>query len=166
MRRWWTILLALGLLAAPAGARTIGEARKAAWLSVAHPGLGEYYNARWGPFFDPQVRQLTYDATADFAVGSTGEFAGVASFDGSNAAVTGQNQTQATSRVESLSRAPDGTIQLQLRGLTGRTYRIEVSTDLWQWTTLVTRTSQDGTLSFQDSAGSSGQPRFYRVVAE
>src|SRR5436309_471797 len=25
---------------------------EAAWLSVAHPGLGEYYNAGWGPFFD------------------------------------------------------------------------------------------------------------------
>ena len=40
------------LLAAGARARTIGDARKAAWLSVAHPGLGEYYNAGWGPFFD------------------------------------------------------------------------------------------------------------------
>jgi len=40
------------LLAGGAGARTAGDARKAAWLSVAHPGLGEYYNAGWGPFFD------------------------------------------------------------------------------------------------------------------
>jgi hypothetical protein len=40
------------LLAAGARARTIGDARKAAWLSVGHPGLGEYYNAGWGPFFD------------------------------------------------------------------------------------------------------------------
>ena len=39
--------------ALPAGARTIGDARKAAWLSVAHPGLGEYYNnAGWGDFFE------------------------------------------------------------------------------------------------------------------
>src|SRR5437773_11960449 len=35
-----------------AGGRTPGDARKAAWLSVAHPGLGEYYNTGWGPFFD------------------------------------------------------------------------------------------------------------------
>jgi len=33
-------------------ARTLGERRKAAWLSVAHPGLGEYYNAGWGDFFE------------------------------------------------------------------------------------------------------------------
>ena len=39
-------------LAGTARARTIGDARKAAWLSVGHPGLGEYFNAGWGPFFD------------------------------------------------------------------------------------------------------------------
>jgi len=29
-----------------------GRRRAAAWLSVAHPGLGEYYNAGYGGFFD------------------------------------------------------------------------------------------------------------------
>ena len=29
-----------------------GRRRAAAWLSVAHPGLGEYYNAGYGNFFD------------------------------------------------------------------------------------------------------------------
>ena len=29
-----------------------GKRRAAAWLSVAHPGLGEWYNAGWGGFFD------------------------------------------------------------------------------------------------------------------
>ena len=53
MQRWvLTIGLTLSLLASPAAARTVGDARKAAWLSVAHPGLGEYYNAGWGSFFD------------------------------------------------------------------------------------------------------------------
>src|SRR5579885_1436753 len=42
------------VLAAPAAAArtTAGHRRAAAWLSVAHPGLGEYYNAGWGFFFD------------------------------------------------------------------------------------------------------------------
>ncbi len=42
------------ILAAPAAAArtTAGHRRAAAWLSVAHPGLGEYYNAGWGFFFD------------------------------------------------------------------------------------------------------------------
>ena len=39
-------------LATASEARTLGEARKAAWLSVGHPGLGEYYNAGWGDFFE------------------------------------------------------------------------------------------------------------------
>ncbi len=53
MRTRIVMAAALALLVAlPAGARTLGDARKAAWLSVAHPGLGEYYNAGWGPFFD------------------------------------------------------------------------------------------------------------------
>jgi hypothetical protein len=49
------VVMAIGLallLEAVGSARTVGDARKAAWLSVAHPGLGEYYNAGWGPFFD------------------------------------------------------------------------------------------------------------------
>jgi hypothetical protein len=51
------VATALALAAAgPAHAhgytRSLGDARKAAWLSVAHPGLGEYYNAGWGDFFE------------------------------------------------------------------------------------------------------------------
>lgn len=46
---WAVLVLAL---ATAAEARTLGEARKAAWLSVGHPGLGEYYNAGWGDFFE------------------------------------------------------------------------------------------------------------------
>src|SRR5262245_45260373 len=38
MRKWWTIVVALALVATPAGARSVGSARKAAWLSVGHPG--------------------------------------------------------------------------------------------------------------------------------
>jgi len=46
-----TAALVLGI-AGGASARTIGNARKAAWLSVGHPGLGEWYNAGWGDFFE------------------------------------------------------------------------------------------------------------------
>jgi hypothetical protein len=55
MRMRWVIPLVVGLalgLATPSPARTLGEQRKAAWLSVGHPGLGEYYNAGWGDFFE------------------------------------------------------------------------------------------------------------------
>jgi hypothetical protein len=57
MTRRITMILVLGaLLAVPqiaAAQRTAaGHRRAAAWLSVAHPGLGEYYNAGYGNFFD------------------------------------------------------------------------------------------------------------------
>jgi hypothetical protein len=59
MRMGRLVVLAVGLTlalatasAAHSTARTLGERRKAAWLSVAHPGLGEYYNAGWGDFFE------------------------------------------------------------------------------------------------------------------
>lgn len=51
MRLTAAVVLVIGLVGG-AQARTIGDARKAAWISVGHPGLGEYYNAGWGSFFD------------------------------------------------------------------------------------------------------------------
>ena len=45
------MLVVAAVLAAPADARTLADRRKAAWLSVGHPGLGEYRNAGWGDFF-------------------------------------------------------------------------------------------------------------------
>ena len=55
MRMRTLIVLVVGVtlgLATISSARTLGDRRKAAWLSVAHPGLGEYYNAGWGDFFE------------------------------------------------------------------------------------------------------------------
>jgi hypothetical protein len=59
MRMRTSIVLVVGVTlglatvaSAHSPARTLGERRKAAWLSVAHPGLGEYYNAGWGDFFE------------------------------------------------------------------------------------------------------------------
>jgi len=56
MRRFGVWLLVGGLLvgaARPAAARGVRTARAgAAWLSFAHPGLGEWKNHDWGFFFD------------------------------------------------------------------------------------------------------------------
>lgn len=48
------LLLAALVVASDAHAQHTpqGRRRAAAWLSVAHPGLGEWYNAGWGGFFD------------------------------------------------------------------------------------------------------------------
>src|SRR5256886_14576624 len=53
MRRMIPLVVGMMLsLATLSAGQTLGDARKAAWLSVAHPGLGEYYNAGWGDFFE------------------------------------------------------------------------------------------------------------------
>jgi hypothetical protein len=52
MRKIVATMALVLVMAAPASARTLGQHRAAAWLSVLHPGLGEYYNAGWGFFFD------------------------------------------------------------------------------------------------------------------
>jgi hypothetical protein len=56
MRRLVAVMVMIGALAtvvpAEAHPRSHRNPAAAAWLSVAHPGLGEYYNAGWGLFFD------------------------------------------------------------------------------------------------------------------
>jgi hypothetical protein len=58
MRRLALVVLGLALLAvaaSPAAARTCqgGKSGTAAmWLSILHPGIGEYYLKDWGPFFE------------------------------------------------------------------------------------------------------------------
>ena len=52
MRLVMLLVAVLALAPAPANARTLGQRRAAMWLSIAHPGLGEYYNHGWGFFFD------------------------------------------------------------------------------------------------------------------
>ena len=56
MRRIAVLGLLLALLGAAREAHAQhtpqGRRRAAGWLSVAHPGLGEWYNAGWGGFFD------------------------------------------------------------------------------------------------------------------
>jgi hypothetical protein len=50
-KRLAIVLLVLGLAAAAPSAVLAGQNRHAAmWLSIAHPGLGEWYLNGWGPF--------------------------------------------------------------------------------------------------------------------
>jgi hypothetical protein len=47
-----TALLVVVAATASAETRTAADRDKATWLSIAHPGLGEWYNHGWGSFFD------------------------------------------------------------------------------------------------------------------
>jgi hypothetical protein len=67
-------------------------------------------------------------------------------------------------RLEVLGMRPGGAYQVRLYGEPGLIYRVEASTDLVQWQTLMTFTApQGGILDFQDSAAPSFARRFYRA---
>lgn len=62
----------------------------------------------------------------------------------------------------SLQTQTNGAMRLILVGITGRDYEVQVSTDLWHWSTW-TQLNSTGT-NFVDDTGTSGIPRrFYRV---
>lgn len=62
---------------------------------------------------------------------------------------------------------PDGQTRLQFSGESGKSYRLEVSTDLVRWLPLETRTADaEGNVEFSDPNGHNQPCRFYRAVAQ
>jgi uncharacterized repeat protein (TIGR01451 family) len=68
--------------------------------------------------------------------------------------------------LELLGRSGSGFPGLKLTGLPGRTYAIEGSTNLINWTGLLTTNVTAGIFNFQDSAAGSLDRRFYRAVMQ
>jgi hypothetical protein len=63
-----------------------------------------------------------------------------------------------------LNRQPDGAMQLNLTGPAGRTYEIDVSTDLLHWTPWQTQVNILGTISLTDDTVTNCPMRFYRTI--
>ncbi|MCI0536174.1 MAG: immunoglobulin domain-containing protein [Verrucomicrobiales bacterium] len=63
-------------------------------------------------------------------------------------------------------RAADGAFEFEFLGTPGRTYRIEVSMDLNEWTPLTTVGGGTAPQLVRDSTVSSSSRRYYRVVSE
>ncbi|MFM8470119.1 MAG: S8 family serine peptidase [Limisphaerales bacterium] len=59
---------------------------------------------------------------------------------------------------------PGGLFQMIVTGDNGRSYRLESSTNLVDWTPVVTNTVSTGSATFTDSGGGSRDLRFYRIV--
>jgi hypothetical protein len=69
-------------------------------------------------------------------------------------------------RIRDITRQDDGTIQLELRGPPGASYTVHASTNLIDWTALVTPApGPDGSLTFIDSAATNAPTRFYKLSA-
>jgi hypothetical protein len=58
----------------------------------------------------------------------------------------------------------DGPLRLQFSGIDGVAYAVQVSLDLWSWTTLSTNYPVGGVFSFADSQPPGAPSRFYRSV--
>ncbi len=64
----------------------------------------------------------------------------------------------------SLNREPGGVMQLNLIGAAGRTYEVDISTDLIHWTPWQTQLNTTGTISLTDDTTTNHPTRFYRTV--
>ncbi len=59
----------------------------------------------------------------------------------------------------------DGSVQVTLQGQSGKTYVIEASADLLNWTPILTNTLSGPTWDFADGKSANGANRFYRAVS-
>lgn len=121
---------------------------------------------RWGPFFDNQPRQVSYELASSNQTPDAATFDGSVSFDGASTAITGQRISRATSRLHSLMPLPNGKLQLQVSGRLGVNWKIEASFNLIDWTTVSTTANADGTLQINDPMSTATALRFYRAVTQ
>lgn len=73
--------------------------------------------------------------------------------------------TAGPARLGEIVRGGDGLIQFQVSGSSGGIYRLEVSTDLVNWTSVATSTAVDGLIQYTDFDSKTRPLRFYRAIA-
>jgi hypothetical protein len=73
-------------------------------------------------------------------------------------------RTSPPARVQLIGRDSIGAAHLRINGESGRTYALETSTDLMNWTPLANRLNSGGTISITDAAATDHFARFYRTV--
>lgn len=121
---------------------------------------------KWGPFFDNNPRDLSYEILPSSQAEGTVEFVGFVSFDGSNLAIKGQRQARASHRLRSLTRSANGEFHLDVSGRVGGKLTVEGSSDLVTWTPVGTIVNANGKVSFKDAESDRKSLRFYRVQSE
>ena len=139
--------------------------------SVSHGGTVDPLRGKvkWGPFFDPLPRELSYQLVAPGEAMDVTGLTGGAAFDGEVAEATGPRAIYpaGTDLRPSLSnlRWDGGTgSAMTLRGLTNEIYVIEASVNLIDWEPLTTLTNTLGTLEYQDATAVEIPARAYRVL--
>lgn len=138
-------------------------------VSVGPGGVFDEENSRvkWGPFFDKQPRQLTYQVRVPAGQKGGVALVGKSAFDGHLVALAGHAQIiELPTEPGELTLLPGGRAdEWNLRGEPGRTYRLEVSPDLVNWSELAVVTAEaDGSVKFTDpGAEEAAGGRFYRA---
>ena len=130
--------------------------------NISH--TGEYDSnggqIRWGPFFDNQPRELSYQVVMPYKPPRLLDFMGNISFDGAGVQVAGKREVAAGSRLNLIPRRTADPIELQLLG--SGTYRIEASTNLIDWTTVMEAVVLKDLRFIELNAGKFHQ-RYYRA---
>jgi uncharacterized delta-60 repeat protein len=118
---------------------------------------------RWGPFFDDQPRTLGYELLPAAGVGGRLDLGGIGSFDGSSQRTAGVESLSPGCRVTVTTR-PDATgLHVRVRGELGRSYLVEVSSDLVNWSPVGTIHNSGPASELVDSEASGHPARFYRL---
>jgi len=118
---------------------------------------------KWGPFYEATPRTVRYRIVPGPAINRRARFNGAVSFDGTLRSVQGPSETRSSSRLAWAAGPEHGRWDLQLEGDPGARYAIEVSSDLLNWTPLVSVTNKHGTVVIPRSALPEAHPRFYRA---
>ncbi|MEO6035565.1 MAG: Ig-like domain-containing protein [Verrucomicrobiota bacterium] len=130
------------------------------------------HKIRWGLFSNHDARVITYQVLprTTSAVGEA-HFSGVASFNGINLPITGQRTvrsapapTTSPAKLQSITGLPGGDRLMTFEGEVGGSYRIEATTNFFDWMPLEELLNNDGALQYIDGASEGLEQRFYRVV--
>jgi hypothetical protein len=151
----------------------VEETPPAGWIirNVSHGGRIDrvHQKIKWGPFYDTEPRELTYEVTALPGTSNTGVFQGIGSFNGRSLTLAGVQQVlpPGVSLPPTLASmvTGDGQFRLRLTGSPGGRYVIEASPDLQLWSPVQSVTADDsGALDYAVSQLGLTQ-RFFRARA-
>ncbi len=141
------------------------------WIlrNVSHGGRIDrvHQKIKWGPFYDAEPRDLSYEVTPLPGTSSPSTFSGVGSFNGTSTPSDGLLQMLPPGVVPPPAlvsvATPNGQFLLQLTGIPNTRYLIEASANLQDWTPVQTVTTDNhGALTHSLSQLGLGQ-RFFRA---
>jgi uncharacterized delta-60 repeat protein len=118
---------------------------------------------KWGPFHDATARTLRYTLVPPATARGRVALAGSASFDGALVRIAGCNMLYCSSRLTWNPRQTQPGWALQLRGGIGERYVVERSTDLRNWTPLITVTNSLGSVELPNVEQPASGNCYYRA---